>query len=62
MRRKRRHKRRNPLPRWVHRKSIRTIFRGRGRKRRRLLVGCPKRHWRRGRCRTGMRLVEKKRR
>jgi hypothetical protein len=54
---------RNPLPRWVHRKSIRTIYRGKGRKRRRILVGCPKRSWavRKKRCRKGMRLVEKKR-
>lgn len=53
----------NPLPRWVHRKSIRTIYRGKGRRRSRILVGCPKRAWsvRRKRCRKGMRLVEKKR-
>lgn len=53
----------NPLPRWVHRKSIRTIYRGKGSRRRRILVGCPKRSWqvRKKRCRRGMRLVEKKR-
>jgi hypothetical protein len=60
-RRKKYSKRRNPLPRWVDRRSIRTIFRGKGRKRSRLLVGCPKGYWRRGRCWKGMRLVEKKR-
>jgi len=53
----------NPLPRWVHRKSIRTIYRGKGFRRRRILVGCPKRSWqvRKKRCRRGMRLVEKRR-
>jgi hypothetical protein len=55
---------RNPLPRWVDRRSIRTIFRGKGKKSRRILVGCPKGSWapRRKRCKKGMRLVEKKRR
>jgi len=61
---KRRRSRRNPLPRWVDRRSVRTIFRGKGKKRRRLLVGCPRGSWsaKRGRCKKGMRLVEKKRR
>jgi hypothetical protein len=58
---KRRGRRKNPLPRWVDRRSIRTIFRGKGKKYRRLLVGCPKGSWKKGRCRKGMRLIEKKR-
>jgi hypothetical protein len=49
------------MPRWVDRRSVRTIYRGKGKKRRRLLVGCPKGSWKRGRCKRGMRLVEKKR-